>query len=152
MGPAAPTNVPTSRRLRTVLIDDEAHVHTLVRLRLERAGGFELVGTAHDAPTGLKLAAEQRPDVVLLDLQLAGHNGAEFVGPLARRCPTTMVAVFSALPADEHEERLRQLGAFAYYPKDRIMSLPELIRRDHSLFTRALTGDDVLAPAGYPDR
>lgn len=148
VGPTdAQRGAATCRGLRVVLIDDDPDIHTVVAAMFGRTDGVDLVGSAHDTATGLTMATEQQPHVVLLDLQLGAENGAEVVGPLLRSCPRTMVAAFSALPASGHEDRLRRLGAFAYYPKTSLTALPELIRRDHALFSVALDGEDVLAPA-----
>lgn len=136
--------------LRVVVIDDDPDVHALVVATLASRGHLEVVGTATNAADGLDVVAAQRPDVVLLDLSLGPHDGATLVGPIVRSSPRTMVAAFSALPRASHEERLKGLGAFAYYPKASLPALPELIERDHQLFARALAGEVVVAPAALP--
>lgn len=133
--------------LRLVVIDDNDDLRFLVRRRLERDGGFRVVGDAADGETGLEIATETQPDVVLLDLVLGLEDGAELVGPLMRACPRTMIAVLSALSPDAQEDRLRGLGAFSYYPKDASDSLPAWLREDHETFLRALAGEDVVAPS-----
>ncbi|GIU94204.1 MAG: putative sensory transduction protein [Gaiellaceae bacterium] len=58
-----------------LVVDDEAPLAALVRSYLEREG-FE-VETAGDGETGVRLARERRPDVILLDLMLPGIDGIE---------------------------------------------------------------------------
>ena len=59
---------------RTVLaIDDERDLIELVRYNLEKEG-FQVRG-AHDGETGLALAIQERPDIVLVDLMLPGIDG-----------------------------------------------------------------------------
>ena len=133
--------------LRVVVIDDSDDLRHLIRRRLELEGGFEVVGDAADGTTGLAVAEEAQPDVVLLDLMLGHEDGAELVGPLMRSCPRTMIAAFSALAPESEEARLRRLGAFSYYPKEASESLAAWIREDHEGFVRALAGEDVVAPS-----
>jgi DNA-binding NarL/FixJ family response regulator len=133
--------------LRLVVVDDNDDLRFLVRRRLERDGGYAIVGEAADGSRGLEIAVQAQPDVVLLDLVLGLEDGAELVGPLMRACPRTMIAVLSALAPDAQEGRLRALGAFSYYPKEESDSLPTWIREDHATFQRAIAGEDVVAPS-----
>jgi len=66
--------VSGSRPLALV-VDDEAPLAALVRSYLEREG-FE-VETAGDGETGVRIARERRPDVIVLDLMLSGLDGVE---------------------------------------------------------------------------
>ena len=58
-----------------LVVDDEAPLAALVRSYLEREG-FE-VETAGDGETGVRLARERRPEVIVLDLMLPGIDGIE---------------------------------------------------------------------------
>jgi len=58
-----------------LVVDDEAPLAALVRSYLEREG-FE-VETAGDGETGVRVARERRPDVIVLDLMLPGMDGIE---------------------------------------------------------------------------
>jgi DNA-binding response OmpR family regulator len=58
---------------RIVYIEDEAEMIDLVRIILKRKS-IEVIG-ALDGPTGLKTVAEQKPDLVLLDLMMPGMDG-----------------------------------------------------------------------------
>lgn len=148
-----PEPTHATEELRLVLLDDDPDLHLLLRTILGRASGVSIIPTSTDTASALATAVDEQPDVVLLDLNLAGDvSGADLVGPLVRLCPRTMVAAFSSLPAREHEDRLRRLGAFAYYPKDELATLPHVVRRDHQLFRRALAGDEVVAPAACVER
>lgn len=138
---------PGMEPLRVVLVDDEASARLTARAVLDRAGGFTVVAEAHDGPSCVAAVQAHGPDIVLLDLLLASLDGAALVGPILRACPTAMVSVFSGLPAVRHRERLRSLGAFSYYEKTEITALPLLLRADHDAFLRALSGEDVVAPA-----
>jgi DNA-binding NarL/FixJ family response regulator len=65
-----------------LIVDDHPSFRSVARMLLE-SEGYEVVGEAPDGEAALALAAELRPDVVLLDLGLPGIDGFE----VARRLP-----------------------------------------------------------------
>jgi DNA-binding NarL/FixJ family response regulator len=75
------------RPIRVVLVDDHKLFRTGVRAELDEvaAGGVEIVGEAQDAPGAVAVIAQQRPDVVLLDVHLPGGGGVEVL----RQCLLT---------------------------------------------------------------
>jgi DNA-binding NarL/FixJ family response regulator len=54
-----------------LIVEDEWLVATQLEAYL-RAGGYEVVGTAADAADGLALAAAERPELMVMDIRLAG--------------------------------------------------------------------------------
>jgi len=62
-----------SRDIRVLCIDDDSLFRTLIKDILEGAGYTVLL--ASDGETGLNLAKQEQPDLVLLDLVLPGSNG-----------------------------------------------------------------------------
>jgi two-component system response regulator MtrA len=60
---------------RVLLVEDAAEVRLLLQVVLE-ADGF-VVSEAVDGPSGIGAARDERPDVVLLDVQLPGLDGRE---------------------------------------------------------------------------
>jgi two-component system response regulator LytT len=63
--------------LRTIVVDDEQLAREELCFLLERSGGVEIVGQAANGVDGLRLVGEQRPDLLLLDVQMPGLNGFE---------------------------------------------------------------------------
>ncbi len=88
------------------------------RCLLERAGGFRVVATAADLDAAVTAVAEQRPDVVLLDLTLPGCTGADAVRALLDAAPGLPVVAL----ADGDDELLAAAavaaGAVALLVKD----------------------------------
>jgi CheY-like chemotaxis protein/anti-sigma regulatory factor (Ser/Thr protein kinase) len=83
--------------IRVLLVDDVVEVRTLVRTSLRFRGGFEVVGEAADGAEAVKLAAQLRPDVVVLDLGLPDIAGREVLTRVRASAPLSKVVVFSGL-------------------------------------------------------
>lgn len=99
-----------TRPHQVLLVDDDPLIRRLYRVRFER-DGFA-VATAADGTEALALAAQARPDVVLLDCMLPGDDGVTVLRKLRampglERLPAL---VFSGTLSDEHQEAARQLG------------------------------------------
>ena len=63
--------------MTVLLVEPNVPLANVYRLGFEHAG-YDVV-VAHDAQSAVQAADEKRPDVVLLELQLAGHSGVEFL-------------------------------------------------------------------------
>jgi CheY-like chemotaxis protein len=68
--------------LRCLIVDDSARFLQAARALLEREG-ISVVGVASSGAEALRQASELRPDVLLLDIDLAGESGLEVARRLA---------------------------------------------------------------------
>ena len=83
--------------IRVLIVDDHPVVRQGLRVLLEVQDGFAVVGEAGDGDTALALAAEQHPDVILLDLKLPGRDGIAVLGELsAQENPARVLVLTSA--------------------------------------------------------
>lgn len=93
-----------------VLVDDAADVRMLLQVLLE-LDGFAVTATA-DGPAGLAAVRAERPDVVLLDVQLPGMGGAEVLRLLRADPPTAALPVVLLTGSPEQDtDALLGLGA-----------------------------------------
>jgi DNA-binding NarL/FixJ family response regulator len=121
-----------------------AEDHPVVRDGLVRLFGgvidIEVVAAAADGDEAVDLAAEHRPDVVLMDLRMPSMDGPEATRRLLERDPEIQVVIFTSFA--EREEILRAIdaGAVGYLLKD--VEPSELIRGVRA----AAVGDSPLAP------
>ena len=93
-----------------VLVDDAADVRMLLQVLLE-LDGFAVTATA-DGPAGLAAVRAERPDVVLLDVQLPGMDGAEVLRLLRADPPTAALPVVLLTGSPEQDTAaLLGLGA-----------------------------------------
>jgi DNA-binding NarL/FixJ family response regulator len=102
--------------IRVVVADGDAVARTAVAAALE-ANRCEVCGEAATADEVVTISVVQRPDVVLLDVDLPG-NGITAARELARRLPTTAVVMFAATADDDDLLDSVRAGASGYLLKD----------------------------------
>lgn len=101
-----------------LLVDDEPHVLEVLRVTLEDLG-FALL-EAEDGPKALKIAREQKPDLVILDVMLPNMSGLEVCRSLHEtrdgdtRIPVIML---TARNGEEDEKAGYEAGADRYLTK-----------------------------------
>ena len=102
---------------RILIIEDNAANMKLGVLLLETAG--HTVITATDAEAGLTLARAERPDLILMDIQLPGMDGLEATTQLKQDEATRAIPVIAltALAMKGDEERIRAAGCDGYIAK-----------------------------------
>ena len=101
-----------------VVVDDSAEVRMLTRIALEVAGGFEVVGEAEDGAAGIEVAAECRPDLIVLDLVMPGIDGLRAIDGLRRRSPESAIVMVSAFDSQPLSNAALDRGADAFISKD----------------------------------
>jgi two-component system, OmpR family, response regulator ResD len=139
--------VEQSRRGRTVLVvDDEPTIAEVVARYLVRAG-YE-TRTTGDGLEALRLAAEERPDLIVLDVMLPGLGGIEVLRRLgAAGGPRTPVILLTA--KGEQDDKLVGLrsGADDYVVKP--FSPKELVARVDAVLRRVLPDAETAEPLRF---
>jgi DNA-binding response OmpR family regulator len=102
---------------RVLVIDDEAPIRLLCRVNLE-AEEMEVL-EASDGPSGLELAREQRPDVILLDVMMPGLDGWRVAEHLLEDERTNEIPIIFLTARAEFRDRARGLdiGGVDYVTK-----------------------------------
>jgi len=127
---------------RILVVDDEPTILDSVGYALQREG-FE-VSSARDGTEGLRLAREERPDVIVLDVMLPGLSGREVCRQL-RAESDVPILMLSARGGEIDRVLGLELGADDYVTKP--FSLAELVSRVRALLRRReldRTGRDAL--------
>jgi CheY-like chemotaxis protein len=100
----------------TLLIaDDDAAVRSALSSQL--GGNFRVVAIAVDATEAIELAAEHRPNVALLDVQMPGGGARQAVPQIVTRSPETCMLLLSGDESDSSLVELLSAGAMAYIRK-----------------------------------
>jgi len=101
-----------------MLVDDQELVRAGLDMMLAGVDGVEVVGQAADGLTAVRLAAECRPDVVLMDIRMPVMDGLEATRVLHSRPSPPAVVVLTTFDADDHVLRAVAAGADGFLLKD----------------------------------
>ncbi|CAN5284498.1 response regulator transcription factor [soil metagenome] len=128
---------------RVMVVDD----HPMWRESVARdlaTRGYDVVGTAADAPGAVRIAAAVRPDVVVMDLQLGSTSGVEATRDIVSGAPDTRVLVLSASAEQGDVLDAVKNGASGYLVKSASLDdLDDAVRRTadgDAVFSAGLAG------------
>lgn len=125
--------------LRLIVVDDHPVVREGLRAMLDAEPDLDVVGEAGSGAEAVRLAAELRPDVVLMDLRMPGMDGVAATGLIAA-AGDARVLVVTTYDTDADILRAVEAGATGYLLKDTPRrELAEAVRA-------AARGETVLAP------
>jgi two-component system response regulator AlgR len=82
--------------LRVLIADDEPLAAERIQLLLAKCDGIDLVGTATDGDSTVRMAEALNPDLLLLDIAMPGLDGIEVARALAQRTPSPAVIFITA--------------------------------------------------------
>ena len=139
--------------IRVLIVDDHPVVRQGLRVLLEVQDGIEVTGEAGDGPAALARAADQQPDVILLDLKLPGLDGLAVLAGL--RDTTAKVLVLTSVTDPVAAGRAMREGAAGVLYKD--VDPDALVRairavHDGHLLLAAEAAGTLLQPATGPGR
>jgi len=99
---------------RVLVVDDDVKTVELVKLYLNR-DGYRVI-TANNGNDALRLARENHPDLIVLDLMLPGMNGLDVCRTLRQESDVPII-MLTALTTDDDRLTGLNLGADDYVPK-----------------------------------
>ncbi|CRK53694.1 Uncharacterized transcriptional regulatory protein YxjL [Rhodococcus sp. RD6.2] len=105
--------------IRVVVADDQALVRAGFAALLDAQEGIEVVGEAADGAEAVRLAAEQAPDVVLMDIRMPVLDGIEATRRIAARSELSevRVVVLTTFEIDEYVFEAVRAGAAGFLVK-----------------------------------
>lgn len=110
-----------------LIVDDQVPFRLAARAVLRRAEGFELIGEAADGVEAVTLAAELRPQLVLMDINMPNMNGIEATRRIVESVPGTTVFLCSTYQRSDLPPEAETAGAAAYVNKEELA--PDLLRQ-----------------------
>ncbi len=134
-----------------VLADDHILVRQGIRKLLETREDFRIVGEASDGEEAVKLVAEKKPDVALMDLWMPRLSGIDATRRIDKRGLGTKVLVLSMHESRAYVEEVLRAGAAGYIVKnaaaDDLIEAIDAVRDGASYLSPAITQQvvDVIA-------
>lgn len=103
--------------IRVLLVDDHAILREALRVMLEQESDIEVVAEAGDGQTAIDLAAQVKPDVIMMDAAMPGMGGAEAIRRLLRIDPKIKILALSAYTDKRYVHEMMDAGALSYVTK-----------------------------------
>jgi two-component system response regulator DesR len=104
--------------IRVVIAEDQAMVLGALAALLEIEGDFDVVGRAQDGEEALTICREQRPDVLLTDIEMPRRTGLELASALKQEKLPTRVIILTTFARGGYLRRALEAGASGYLLKD----------------------------------
>jgi DNA-binding NarL/FixJ family response regulator len=106
-----------TRPIQILIVDDHPLVREGLATRISSQEGFEVCGEAADLETALELARTTKPDLVIVDISLAGTSGIDLVKAIKQEFDDLPVLVVSMHDESLYGERALRAGAMGYVMK-----------------------------------
>ncbi|MEJ8640743.1 response regulator transcription factor [Streptomyces sp. MS1.HAVA.3] len=134
------TDADPSRVIRVLLVDDQPLVRSGLRVLIADAADLEVVGEAGTGGDAVRLAAELRPDVVLMDIRMPGMDGIEATRLITEGTEDVRILVLTTFDEDDHVYGALRAGASGFAVKD--MAVEEIL----AAIRVVAAGDGLIAP------
>ena len=122
---------------RILIVDDHPVVREGLSAMLSTQRDFQVVGEAKDGAEAEQKVEELTPDVVLMDLEMPGVDGAEAIQSIRARHPEAKVLVLTAFDTDERILEAVKAGAQGYMlkgaPRDELFRAVRVVSQGGSL-------------------
>ncbi|CAM3327930.1 response regulator [Streptomyces albus] len=130
---------------RVLVVDDQVLIRAGVAALLRAAPGMEVVGEASDGDEAVRLAAEQRPDVILMDIRMPGTSGITATERILEQSaePRPRILVLTTFDLDEYVYAALRAGACGFLLKDtgpqRLLAAIAAVAQGDTLFSPSVT-------------
>ncbi|MDP8908890.1 MAG: response regulator transcription factor, partial [Chloroflexota bacterium] len=127
--PATPDDLPASpaaKPLRVMVVDDHDLFRSGLRRLLDEHDDLEVIADARRGDEAVRRAAELRPDVVVMDINMPGMSGVEATRRVLEVSPDTAVLMLTVTSDENAVLDAVLAGASGYLLKD--ATLPEIVR------------------------
>jgi DNA-binding NarL/FixJ family response regulator len=130
--------------VRILVADDHDVVRKGLRMVLASHKGWEICGEAANGPDVVKAALSQRPDVIVMDINMPGMSGLEATREILNALPLTQVLILSAYESENLIRQMLTSGARGYVLKsdvsDDLMRAVEALCEGRLYFTSSVSG------------
>jgi DNA-binding NarL/FixJ family response regulator len=126
--------------IRVLIVDDFRVIAEALAAVLGRESDLEMVGVAFTVAEAIRVAARERPDVVVLDYHLPDGTGAEAATAIRQELPRVAVVMLTSESDEAARHAVREAGACGFVTKSQaVAELSAAVRR-------AAAGEALLPP------
>ncbi|MDB6015947.1 MAG: Two component transcriptional regulator, LuxR family [Pedosphaera sp.] len=129
------------KNIRILLADDHTLLRAGIHSLLEKMPGVEVVGEAADGREAMSMVKALLPNMVLMDIAMAGLNGLEATARIIKEFPQVRIIILSMHANEEYVLQTLRAGAAGYLLKDAATAELELA------IQAVAKGDTYLSPA-----
>lgn len=128
--------------MKVAIVDDDPIVCSSIGTILTATGTAEVVWTAHDGGASVVAYARQKPDVLLIDVQMPGTDGLEASERILAEHPDARILVLTTFADPEYIRRAIELGTKGYLIKQDVASVIPAVQA--VMAGQVVLGADVL--------
>jgi two-component system, NarL family, response regulator LiaR len=128
------------KKIRVMIVDDHAVVRSGLGAFLSAVPDLDLIGEAENGEQAVVRARMLKPDVILMDLMMAGMDGITATKAIKECLPATQIIALTSFQEDELVQNALKAGAIGYLMKN--VSVRDL----ESAIRSAVNGKMVLSP------
>jgi DNA-binding NarL/FixJ family response regulator len=119
--------------IRILIVEDQTLMRQGLKTILDLEPGLQVIGQAADGESGMHMALDLRPDLILMDIQMPGMNGIEAIAAICAVWPEARIIILTTFGRDEYVFQGVRAGAVGYMLKDAPADrLIQTIRRVHA--------------------
>jgi DNA-binding NarL/FixJ family response regulator len=141
------------KKISMVIIDDHKLIREMWVILFAEKPGIEITGQAANLKDAVELVKTTRPDIVLLDINLAEDSGLDAVPQIRKFSPHTRIIVVSMHNQPAYAKKMMNLGARAYVTKnsshEEIFKAVEAVREGRTYLCTEIK--DILADQALND-
>jgi len=120
----------SSGKIRVVLAEDQGMVRGALAALLSIENDIEVIGMAADGQEALRMVGQQRPNVLVTDIEMPQLTGLELTARVRELYPETRVVIVTTFARPGYLRRALDAGAHGYLLKDRPSAeLADAVRR-----------------------
>lgn len=113
-----PEDNVTLRKHRVLVVDDRAMPRIAARAMIAEAADLEHIGEASSGAEAIRLVGQLHPDVILMDVEMPGMDGAATTAALLERQPRLTIVAWTVSDSSDDLLRMVNAGARGYILKD----------------------------------
>ena len=103
--------------MKIFIADDSAPIRERLKIMISEIPGAEIIGEAEDGVRAIADIKELTPDIVILDIRMAGENGINVLKAIKKERQPPIVMMLTSYPYPQYRLKCMELGADYFFKK-----------------------------------